>query len=115
MEELSNIDLENAHVNKQLNEMVSMEPITYAYTIYLRGDTYAGINKNGDYYSIKYDNMRPEEAIKRMKFKSLITQYNKNLTNKDRKELDKCHKFIAQITMDIGISPHIINGSNSRK
>lgn len=100
--ELSNREINEAHENQLLNEMFGQEEdisITYAYPILLRGDTYSGINKNGFLYVVKHDQMKPEEAIERMKFKNLKTQYSKDLTDDDRVELSKCHKFVADYTI----------------
>lgn len=104
MEELSNEDLENAHDSQRLNEMFEEEPKNYAYLIYMYGTTYTSIKKKEEYYIVKFEGIKPEEAIKRIKLKNLITQYSKILNKEDRQELDKCHKKVAEATMDIGIS-----------
>jgi len=118
MEELKNQDLDNAHQNEQINEMFEQEPEkNYAYPIYLAGSTYVGIkcqNKEKDYYVIKFDGIKPQEAIEHLHFKNLVTQYSENLTDKDRKELSDCHKEVAHYTLDIGIMKNITSGSRTK-
>jgi len=105
--ELTPIDIQNAHDNQLLNEMYEQtNKTTYAYPIYQNGTTYVGIYNKNEYYIISYENMRPEEALKHMKFKELKTQHSdkKTLTKEDWKILDKCHKAVADYTINLYLS-----------
>ena len=118
-EELTATDLQTAHDNQLLNEMFAQSDPNrpaYAYPVYQNGTTYVGINNKDEYYVIRYDNMRPEEAIKRMKFKNLKTQYSdrKTLSDDDWKILDKCHKAVADYTINLYLTGQMKKGRDSK-